>query len=142
MVLKMNEPLNPLYVNFKRSLFYYSLHSDDVKDVIKLKPVLFQGMKKKEIAAFLMICAREAYAAHFPDKEKAEDLAIYRAGLWYSLITGHTKPLTIEVALGVMDRHYGVVKMQAEFEILDGNPSLLRNAYDDFLKAIKQKTKI
>jgi hypothetical protein len=32
--------------------------------------------------------------------------------------------------------------MQAEFEILDGNPSLLRNAYDDFLKAIEQQTKI
>ena len=138
----MNEALNPLYKNFKRSLFYYSLHSDDVKDVIKLKPILFQGMKKKEIAAFLMSCAREAYAGHFPDKEKAENLAIYRAGLWYSLITGHTKQLTIEVALGIMGRLYPLVKMQAEFEILDGNPSLLRNAYDDFLKAIEQQTKI
>ncbi|WP_221901288.1 hypothetical protein [Bathymodiolus platifrons methanotrophic gill symbiont] len=34
-----------------------------------------------------------------------------------------------------------LVKMQAEFEILDGNPTLLRCAYDDFLKAIEQQTK-
>lgn len=138
----MNEPLNPLYMEFKKYLFYYSLHSDDVKDVMRLKPVIFQAMEKKKIAPFLMSCARDAYSAHFPDKEKAEDLAIYRAGLWYSLITGHKKQLTIEVALGIMDRHYGVVRMQAHFEILDGNPSLLRNAYDDFLNAIEQHTKI
>ncbi|GFO77455.1 hypothetical protein BPLS_P5909 [Bathymodiolus platifrons methanotrophic gill symbiont] len=31
---------------------------------------------------------------------------------------------------------YPLVKMQAEFEILDGSPSLLRCAYDDFLKAM------
>ena len=137
----MNEPLNPLYVEFKKYLFYYTLHSDDVKDVMRLKPVLIQAMEKKKIAKFLMSCAREAYTAHFPDKEKAENLAIYRAGFWYSLITGHKKQLTIEVALGIMDRHYGVVKMQAHLEILNGNPSLLRNAYDDFLKAIEQQTK-
>lgn len=46
----MNEALNPLYKNFKRSLFYYSLHSDDVKDVMRLKPVLIQAMEKKKIA--------------------------------------------------------------------------------------------
>ncbi|TXL13030.1 hypothetical protein BMR05_13260 [Methylococcaceae bacterium HT4] len=56
-------------------------------------------------------------------------------------ITGHKKQLTIEVALGIMDRHYEVVKMQAHFEILNGNPSLLRCAYDDFLKAIEEQTK-
>ena len=111
-------------VDFKRSLFYYSLHSDDVKDVMKLKPVIFQAMEKKHIGNFLITCAREAYTAHFPDKEKAENLAIYRAGLWYSLITGYKKPLTIEVALGIMGRLYPLVKMQAEFEILDGNPTL------------------
>ena len=116
-------------------------HSDDVKDVMKLKPLIFQAMEKKKIAPFLMRCARQAYTAHFPDKEKAENLAIYRAGLWYSLITGHNKPLTIEVALGIMGKLYPLVKMQAEFEILDGNPSLLRNAYDDFLKAIEQQAK-
>lgn len=98
-------------MEFKKYLFYYSLHSDDVKDVMRLKPVIFQAMEKKKIAPFLMSCARDAYSAHFPDKEKAEDLAIYRAGLWYSLITGHKKQLTIEVALGIMDRHYGVVRM-------------------------------
>ncbi|GFO73025.1 hypothetical protein BJAS_P3594 [Bathymodiolus japonicus methanotrophic gill symbiont] len=95
----------------------------DLCDRTRLKPVLFQAMEKKKIAPFLMRCARQAYTAHFPDKEKAENLAIYRAGLWYSLITGHKKPLTIEVALGIMGRLYPLVKMQAEFEILDGNPT-------------------
>lgn len=139
----MNKPLNPLYKKFKTVLFYNTFYygekqpNNDLKDLEELKPVLFQAMPKKNISFFLLSCARQAYGLHYPDKEQAENLALYRAGLWYSLITGHKDPLTIGVALGVLDIIYQIAKMKSEFEIRDGNHSVLRCAYDDFLIEIK-----
>jgi hypothetical protein len=123
---------------FQQYLIYYFFHSEDGGDFDKIKDDLLKAMPKKELPVFIFACAQKAYANHYEDKEKAEMLALYRAGLWYTLITGLKQTLSIAVAFDVLETTYQIAKMKSEIELLDGNHLVLKRAYDDFLTQVKQ----
>jgi hypothetical protein len=104
-------------------------------------PVLlerFRVMGKKDLPAFLLSCARPAFAAHYSDFVLAEQLAIYQAGYWFGMITNSRKDITIAAAFGMNETSYKIAVMYGRFEAVGSNTLAFGEAYQAFLNALAE----